>query len=159
MGRATRKSRPQRMLRSMTRGLPLPVRMFVNSRTGLLLLMIGLPSLLLLTGIVTWNWDDGKPEITVDRERIGEVEARVSESVDAFSGRVRSALSEKAALRAPDGSFNPFWSASEGIAQQETAAPRSLQQVPSFDAGPGAETVEPPPMRQSLFGDTPPRWR
>ena len=58
----------QRIARVATVGMPYPVRAAAGTRLGSLLLVLGLP-LLLVTGIMTIEWDSNGPRFRFHRER------------------------------------------------------------------------------------------
>lgn len=63
-----------------TVGMPPPLRSILGSRLGSLLVMIALP-ILLITGVVSIRWNSGLPQVSIDRQRASEMEARAVDSI------------------------------------------------------------------------------
>ena len=76
--RRRRTTTTQRIARVATVGMPYPVRAAAGTRFGSLLLVLGLP-LLLVTGIMTIEWDSNGPRFRFHRER---AEAIHQEAID-----------------------------------------------------------------------------
>ena len=63
-----------------TAGMPPPVRSVLGTRLGSLLLMIALP-VLVITGVVSIQWNSGLPQVSIDRQRAKEIEAKAVDSL------------------------------------------------------------------------------
>ena len=70
----------QSLIGVATTGMPQPVRSVLGSRLGSLLIMIAAP-ILLVTGVVSIQWDHGLPKVSVDRQRAKEIEAKAVDSL------------------------------------------------------------------------------
>lgn len=78
-----RKRRPtvaQSIIGVATAGMPQPVRSVLANRSVATLITIALP-ILLVTGIITIQWDKGLPTISVDQQRAKEIKAQAAESL------------------------------------------------------------------------------
>ncbi|MCU0870883.1 MAG: hypothetical protein MUE50_00920 [Pirellulaceae bacterium] len=63
-----------------TAGMPPPVRSVLGTRLGSLLMMIALP-ILVITGVVSIQWNSGLPQVSIDRQRAKEFEAKAVDSL------------------------------------------------------------------------------
>lgn len=61
-------------------GMPQPVRTVLESRLGALATMIVAP-VLVVTGVVSIQWNGGLPRVSIDRQRAKELEARAVDSL------------------------------------------------------------------------------
>ena len=78
-----RKRRPtlaQCLVGVATAGMPPPVRSVLGSRLGSLVVMIALP-ILVITGVVSIQWNSGLPQVSIDRQRAKEIEAKAVDSL------------------------------------------------------------------------------
>lgn len=75
-----------------TTGMPQPVRTVLGSRPGALLTMIAAP-VLVVTGVVSIQWNGGLPNVSIDRQRAKELEARAVDSLQKLREQDRSLLS------------------------------------------------------------------
>ena len=157
MARSRKRTMLQRMARSATSGLPTPIRHVVCSRPGTLLGLLVLA--LLFMGILSVGWNNGKPSVSIDEERAGEVKRQVAETVDSMRDRFRSEWVSERSFRAPDGSFNPFWSESESLLPQQQRGPSRVEMMPLFSSGPASESAEQAQGRLSQLRENLPRWR
>ena len=80
----------QKVVGVATTGMPRPVRSVLGNRVVSSLIVLALPALA-LTGIVTVDWQGGRPKLSIDEERaaelkqdLSEVKERVAERVQAF---------------------------------------------------------------------------
>lgn len=74
-------STAQWVLGAATAGLPAPVNQLATSRLGPPLVLLLLGGGLVGTGIVTVNWANGRPSVSVDRERAEEVREEVTKKI------------------------------------------------------------------------------
>lgn len=81
MARSRKKTRAQRALRAATAGLPDPVSQLLGSRFGTPLVLLALAAGLLATGIVTVHWSDGRPSVSLDRQRAAELKEAAAQKV------------------------------------------------------------------------------
>lgn len=63
-----------------TTGMPQPVRTVLGSRLGSLIMMIATP-ILVITGVVSVQWHNGLPRLSIDSQRAKELEARAVDSL------------------------------------------------------------------------------
>lgn len=84
----------QNLVGVATVGLPPPVRSVLGSRLGALLLVIVLP-VLVITGVVSIQWDGGVPKVSVDRQRAKEVRTQAVESLESLRERDKGLLSSR----------------------------------------------------------------
>lgn len=157
MARSRKRTMLQRMARSATSGLPTPIRHVVCSRPGTLLGLLVLA--LLFMGILSIGWNNGKPSVSIDEERAGEVKQQVAETVDSMRGRLSSEFASDRSFRAPDGSFNPFWSESESLLPQQRSSSARVEMMPLFPNAPASESAEQAQGRLSQLRENLPRWR
>ncbi len=103
-----------------TAGMPPPVRLILGSRLGSLLMMIALP-ILVITGIVSIQWNSGLPQVSIDRQRAKEIEAKAVDSLQKLREqdgglltlRPRFASQEQEAAPEPQTSEHPIANLSE----------------------------------------------
>lgn len=83
-----------------TAGMPPPVRSILGSRLGSRLMMIALP-ILVITGVVSIQWNSGVPQVSIDRQRAKEIEAQAVDSLQKIRERDNGLLTlrPRAALR------------------------------------------------------------
>lgn len=81
MARSTRRSTAQRVAGLATMGLPSPIKTVAGSRVGAPLTLLAMGALL-VTGVVTVEWSNGFPSISVDRQRAVQVERTLVERVE-----------------------------------------------------------------------------
>jgi hypothetical protein len=78
MARPKKKTLSQNVVNVATSGMPSPVRNVLGHRVIALLVVLTLPILYLL-GVVSVNWQNGRPQLSVDRERAAEVKEKAAE--------------------------------------------------------------------------------
>jgi endonuclease/exonuclease/phosphatase family metal-dependent hydrolase len=81
MARSRKKSAFQSLIYVATAGLPLPLRELLRSRLGTPLLLMLAGGGLLGSGILTLQWSDGRPSVSIDAQRAAEVRQTVRERV------------------------------------------------------------------------------
>ncbi len=81
MARSRKKTTAQRALKAATAGLPGPVGQLLNSRFGAPLVLLLLAAGLLATGIVTVQWSDGRPSVSIDRQRAAELKETATKKI------------------------------------------------------------------------------
>ncbi|MCY2987080.1 MAG: hypothetical protein NTY19_04330 [Planctomycetota bacterium] len=81
MARSTRRSTAQRVAGLATMGLPSPIKTVAGSRVGAPLTLLAIGALL-VTGVVTVEWSNGFPSISVDRQRASQVQQNIVERVE-----------------------------------------------------------------------------
>jgi hypothetical protein len=87
----------QNLVGVATVGMPPPVRSVLGSRLGALLVMIVLP-ILVITGVVSIQWNSGVPKISIDRERAKEVRTEAVDSLEKLREREKGLLSSRPRL-------------------------------------------------------------
>jgi|GEM_PF-1461760 len=75
-----------------TTGMPAPLRSVLGSRLGSTLVLIALP-ILLITGVVSVQWNSGVPQVSIDRQRAKELEARAVDSLQKLRDKENGLLS------------------------------------------------------------------
>ena len=83
MARSRRKSLSQRVVGVATSGMPRPVRRLLGTRIVALLIILSIP-VLLATGIVTVQWKEGRPKLSMDRQRAAEVKGTVTDQIQSL---------------------------------------------------------------------------
>ena len=63
-----------------TAGMPPPVRSVLGTRLGSLVILIALP-ILVITGVVSIQWNSGLPQVSIDSQRAKEIEAKAVDSL------------------------------------------------------------------------------
>lgn len=84
----------QNLVGVATVGMPPPVRSVLGSRLGALLLMILLP-ILVITGVVSIQWSNGRPKVSIDRERAKEVRTQAADSLEDLREQNKGLLSSR----------------------------------------------------------------
>ncbi len=84
----------QNLVGVATVGMPPPVRSVLGSRLGSLLLLIILP-ILVITGVVSIQWNNGVPKVSIDRERAKEVRTEAMDSLQNLREREQGLLSSR----------------------------------------------------------------
>ena len=75
-----------------TVGMPPPVRSVLGSRFGSLLAIIALP-VLVISGVISIQWNSGVPEVSIDRQRAKEIKAEAISSVEKLRDQDNGLLS------------------------------------------------------------------
>ena len=88
----------QNLVTVATAGMPPPVRSVLGSRLGSLLIMIALP-ILVITGVVSIQWNSGVPKISIDRERAKEVRTQAVDSLEKLREQDKGLLSSRPRLK------------------------------------------------------------
>jgi hypothetical protein len=81
MARTTRRTTAQRVAGLATMGLPSPIKTVAGSRLGAPLTLLAMGALL-VTGVVTVEWSNGFPSVSVDRQRATQVEQTLVNRVE-----------------------------------------------------------------------------
>ena len=126
MARSRRKSLSQKVVGVATTGMPSPVRKMLGTRVFALLIILAIP-VLIASGIVTVQWKDGRPDVSINRERAAEVKQEVTEKVESFRDQRhedRPAVSDLvphlgSQENAPSG-FPADWQRTEGYGERVT---------------------------------------
>jgi len=119
-----RKRRPtlaQCLVGVATAGMPPPVRSVLGSRLGSLVVLIALP-ILVITGVVSIQWNSGLPQVSIDRQRAKEIEAKAVDSLQKLREQENGLLT----LRPP---FAPREEASEPEPQQREHPIANLSEI------------------------------
>ncbi len=91
MARSRRRtSTSQRIARVAAVGMPYPLRLVFGTRIGASLLVIGLP-LLLITGVMTIEWDATGPHFRFNRDRAQVIKQEAVNTVKKYEGQLPSA--------------------------------------------------------------------
>lgn len=70
-----------------TIGLPSPVQKIASSKAGSFLLIVG-GAALLATGAISISWQNGRPAVTVNKERATELEQEVKARAEVVAERI-----------------------------------------------------------------------
>ena len=84
----------QNLVGVATVGMPPPVRSVLGSRLGSLLLLIVLP-VLVISGVVSIQWSNGRPKVSIDRERAKEVRTQAVHSLENLREQDKGLLSSR----------------------------------------------------------------
>ena len=84
----------QNLVGVATVGMPPPVRSVLGSRLGALLVIIILP-ILVITGVVSVQWNNGVPKVSIDRERAKEVRTEAVDSLEKLRKEEKGLLSSR----------------------------------------------------------------
>jgi hypothetical protein len=89
-----------------TAGMPPPVRSVLGTRLGSLLMIIALP-ILVITGVVSIQWNSGIPRVSIDRQRAKEIEAKAVGSLQKLREQENGLLTFRPRLAAQDEASEP----------------------------------------------------
>ena len=126
MARSTRKSLPQKVVGVATTGMPSPVRKVLGTRVFALLIILSIP-VLIASGIVTVQWKDGRPDVSINRERATEVKQKVTERVESFREQrhgdrhaVSDLVPHLGRQESAASGFSADWQRTEGVGERVT---------------------------------------
>ncbi len=85
MAKSRKKSISQKVVNTATIGMPLPkpAKKILGSRMVALLIVVSIP-VLLSTGMVTVQWENGRPRLSINRQRTAEVREEATEQLEEF---------------------------------------------------------------------------
>ena len=83
MAKSRKKSLSQHVVNTATIGMPKPAKKFLGGRIVSLLIVALIP-VLIGTGMVTVRWENGRPKLSINRERTAEVRQEAAERVEDF---------------------------------------------------------------------------
>lgn len=81
MSRSKKKSIPQKVVGVATTGMPSPVRKTLGNRMVAGLIAVFLP-LLLITGVVSVSWENGRPRVSFNQQKAAEVREEAVDRID-----------------------------------------------------------------------------
>lgn len=81
MGRSRKRSVSQNIVNVATTGMPSPLRKTLGNRLVAMLIVFAIPVLLIM-GVVSVEWEDGRPRLSFNRERAAEVRENAAEEID-----------------------------------------------------------------------------
>jgi hypothetical protein len=81
--RTKKKTLSQDIVNFATSGMPQPVRKLVGGRWTAALIVLSIP-LLLVTGLMTVTWENGRPHLLLNRQKAAEVKQHLSDDVQAL---------------------------------------------------------------------------
>lgn len=81
MGRSKKKAVSQRVVDVATTGLPSPIRKFLGGRLVALLIVVAFP-VLYATGVISIDWENGRPRLSINQERAEQVKDQAAERLD-----------------------------------------------------------------------------
>ncbi len=76
----SKKALSQKVVSAATTGMPSPIRRFLSSRIIALLIVLILP-VLYLTGVVSVEWQNGRPRLNFNRQRAQEVREETASTI------------------------------------------------------------------------------
>lgn len=82
-----KKSTIQKAAALATMGMPAPIQRLAMSKLGSFLLIVG-GAALLATGVITVSWTNGKPTVTVNKDRAQELERTVEGRAQVVAERI-----------------------------------------------------------------------
>jgi hypothetical protein len=82
-----KKTFAQKIVGAATTGMPQPIKKTLSRRWVAAAIMLAVP-LLLVTGLVTLRWEDGRPRLRLDRQKAVEVEQDVVHELQALSDEI-----------------------------------------------------------------------
>lgn len=83
MAKSRKKTLSQKVVNTATIGMPKPAKKFLGSRIVALLIVVSIP-VLIGTGMVTIQWENGRPKLSINRERTAEVREEVTGQLEEF---------------------------------------------------------------------------
>ena len=97
MARPKKKTMSQNVVNAATTGMPSPVRSVLGNRFVALLVVITLPILYML-GVVSFDWENGRPHLSVGREKAREAKDEAAEAIHEFGERREDNQNERPKL-------------------------------------------------------------
>ena len=83
MAKSSKKTLSQKVVNTATIGMPKPAKKFLGSRIVALLIIVLTP-VLIGTGMITVQWENGRPRISINRERTAEVREEAKEQIEEY---------------------------------------------------------------------------
>jgi hypothetical protein len=83
MAKSTKKTLSQKVVNTATIGMPKPAKKFLGSRIVALLIVVSTP-VLIGTGMITVKWENGRPRISINRERTTEIREEAKEQIEEY---------------------------------------------------------------------------
>ncbi len=80
MARSRKKTFSQKIVGVATAGAPSSVRKYLGNRVIASLIVLSVP-VLLATGVVSVNWESGRPKLSINRRKAAEVEEKAAEKI------------------------------------------------------------------------------
>ena len=130
--RAKRTSKSQQITNLATLGLPAPARAVFGTRLGSFLFILLIPALV-VSGILTVEWKDGRPRFKFDRERAREVREEIPQKIGDGSKLSLPQFAEKESVFG-NGPAAPLLSLPEQvqIPKPEFSLTPSAEEMPRF---------------------------
>lgn len=119
MARSKKKSTSQKIVGVATTGMPSPVRKLLSGKLIAALIVLIVP-LLFATGVLSVEWQNGRPKFSLNRERASELRETTAEKVDEL--RDEFGNERKSSFGSGDGIF------SEEVRQAESKFGRWQEQ-------------------------------
>lgn len=159
--RKKKKSVSQTIVGVATTGMPKPVRGFLGNRLVASGIVLALP-VLALTGIVSVDWQGGRPKLSIDEERAAEVKQNLHEVKEQVAERIEAFRAGETVDGPPLGNFVPalrrdqdsalserpdwlnFEDAADRIAERVTEVSDRLRQEAEEPAPPEEKTAQRP---------------
>ena len=83
MAKSRKKTLSQKVVGAATIGMPAPAKKVLASRIGALLIIVAIP-VLIGSGIVSVKWENGRPKVSINRERAAAVKQEAAQRIEAF---------------------------------------------------------------------------
>ena len=83
MAKSRKKTLSQKVVNTATIGMPKPAKKFLGSRIVASLIVVLIP-VLIGTGMITVQWENGRPRLSINRERTAEVREEATEQIEEF---------------------------------------------------------------------------
>jgi hypothetical protein len=78
-----KKTFSQKIVGVATKGMPQPVKKMLGARWIAALIVIAVP-VLFVTGVLTLDWEGGRPKVSINRQKAAEVKQELSQDVQAL---------------------------------------------------------------------------
>jgi hypothetical protein len=83
MAKSSKKTLSQKVVNTATIGMPKPAKKFLGSRIVALLIVVLTP-VLIGTGMISVQWENGRPRISINRERTTEIREEAKEQIEEY---------------------------------------------------------------------------
>mgnify|MGYP001180286337 CR=1 FL=1 len=145
MGRSRKKAISQHVVDAATIGLPSPIRDFLGGRLVALLIVVGFP-VLYFSGVLSINWENGRPRLSINQQRAAEVTDQAVEHFESLHGE-STPKSGTARLVAPDhphAMHSPRHGFGERVAEHVSHLPSNTPAYGASGHHPGQQPLHSP---------------
>jgi hypothetical protein len=122
-------SATQQIASLATLGMPAPVRYVATSRWGVKLLIVIVPTLL-LTGVLTIQWKDGRPQFRFNRERAQDIRQVIEKKYGELSEKSATQLSQDETPNREEGSSSASIAVPPQLSDEDSSWSASSPEVP-----------------------------